>query len=889
MKILIVDDQPMMLKTLEIKFTREGYEVLTTNSLVESLAIIEDQNIDVVLCEVAPPDSPEFEILKAAKKKNYNTVVIIISVHSKEQTIIHAFEWGAEEYLVKPINLNLLTVRIRKLLKVKKMREVLAMSIPASERPRILQQLSSLRLLNSPGDNNEQSTRINEYKVPSFPSILTSPQRVVSRTPIPTPVKENKQPTKIETEDEDDGLMENSSKFQSKLSRALISYIPNFILFFVFFILIRAFELISDLVMHGSPKFFGLVISYGLIKDVLFCLHTGFILLILYALLYLINKTFAKTILITLLFFILLTQICLSQYFLTTLVPLGSDLWSYSFADIDQTVKASGGLSSTIVVILVFAIVLILIAFIIIPKKFHTKNTAAFTIAGLMALSLLIDNSKTNKSLMPGKEYSNNLSVNKSWYFYNASWLHFFPTDNKGLYDAPSSAGSNENQNNNKGAEGAVSFNYVDPVHFPFLHTIDTSRDVLSTFFDSSKVQPNIVIILVEGLGRAFTNKNAYLGNFTPFLDSLSEKSLYWENFLSEGGRTFAVLPSLIGSLPFHKTGFNEMGDKMSPHVSLLSILKHDGYNTSFYYGGDSHFDNMDIYLKKNEVDNIYDENTFPSSYSKMPSSESGFSWGFGDKELFRRYFETKQRSTAPFASVLLTVSTHSPFIVNNEALYLQRFNERLNELKFDETKKAEATNYKNQYASILFMDDAIRGFINQYKTRPDFANTIFLITGDHRMPEIPMSTKIDRYHVPLMIYSPLLKKSATFSSISTHFDIASSMTVLLHNKYRLNIPSIAQFLGYGLDTSRTFRSIHTYPFKQTKNEGINDFMMGEYLLNENNLFKIFGTMDIEPESNPAKVQEINSAMENFKRKNDQFIQTGKLIPDTLAQKWGSK
>ncbi len=67
----------------------------------------------------------------------------------------------------------------------------------------------------------------------------------------------------------------------------------------------------------------------------------------------------------------------------------------------------------------------------------------------------------------------------------------------------------------------------------------------------------------------------------------------------------------------------------------------------------------------------------------------------------------------------------------------------------------------KLQYASILFADDAIKGFINSYTKRADFNNTIFLITGDHRMPEIPMVSKIDRYHVPLLIYSPLLKRNS--------------------------------------------------------------------------------------------------------------------------------
>jgi len=124
----------------------------------------------------------------------------------------------------------------------------------------------------------------------------------------------------------------------------------------------------------------------------------------------------------------------------------------------------------------------------------------------------------------------------------------------------------------------------------------------LSPFFKGKPYPSNIVIVVVEGLGRAFTNDGAYLGNFTPFIDSLSGKSLYWKNFLSEGGRTFAVLPSILGSLPFAKKWFLELGDGMPAHLSLLSLLKYNGYHTSFYYGGDSKFDNMQASLQKNEL-----------------------------------------------------------------------------------------------------------------------------------------------------------------------------------------------------------------------------------------------------------------------------------------------
>jgi uncharacterized sulfatase len=71
------------------------------------------------------------------------------------------------------------------------------------------------------------------------------------------------------------------------------------------------------------------------------------------------------------------------------------------------------------------------------------------------------------------------------------------------------------------------------------------------------------------------------------------------EQFLSEGGRTFAVLPSILGSLPFGKSGFNDLGNNMPVNNSLIGIMKRAGYHTAFYYGGDSKFDNMKLFLQK--------------------------------------------------------------------------------------------------------------------------------------------------------------------------------------------------------------------------------------------------------------------------------------------------
>ena len=67
---------------------------------------------------------------------------------------------------------------------------------------------------------------------------------------------------------------------------------------------------------------------------------------------------------------------------------------------------------------------------------------------------------------------------------------------------------------------------------YPLLHT-NTSKDLLSDYFDFNTSPPNIVFIIMESLSRSYSGKNAYLGSMTPFLDSLSNHGIYFENFIN--------------------------------------------------------------------------------------------------------------------------------------------------------------------------------------------------------------------------------------------------------------------------------------------------------------------------------------------------------------------
>jgi hypothetical protein len=64
-------------------------------------------------------------------------------------------------------------------------------------------------------------------------------------------------------------------------------------------------------------------------------------------------------------------------------------------------------------------------------------------------------------------------------------------------------------------------------------------------------------------------------------------------------GTYICGIPSILGSLPFGKSGFNDLGNNMPVNNSLIGIMKRAGYHTAFYYGGDSKFDNMKLFLQK--------------------------------------------------------------------------------------------------------------------------------------------------------------------------------------------------------------------------------------------------------------------------------------------------
>ncbi|MDR5589892.1 LTA synthase family protein [Christiangramia sp. SM2212] len=667
--------------------------------------------------------------------------------------------------------------------------------------------------------------------------------------------------------------------FSFSLRNSAKQFVGLAIIFLVFLFLLSGIEVMLGMMNHSVENSFAELFMWSCFEDLKFFFTWLFPVYIIFLVFYFLIPKLVKSIFIIFSTLFFLGQLVLIFYYNTTLLMLGSDLFGYSIDEIMQTVGASGSLSITPILTFVLVISALIFSLVILSKRVELGRMVSVCLI-LFSLGFLISglsNRLTAKTL--SSDFENGLIKNKSQHFYSEAYTYMNPE----LYETDIYAESYLGDFQTQFADAAP-IEYLNDPEYPFLHK-ELKTDVLSPFFETGEKKPNVVIILVEGLGRAFTNKGAYLGNFTPYLDSLSTKSLYWPNFLSNGGRTFAVLPSLLGSLPFSENGYMEMESNMPDQISLLNLLKKNGYQTSFYYGGNSEFDKMASYLRKNRIDRVNDENDFPSGYKKIPASATGFTWGYGDKELFRYYLNSNLKQEQPRLDVLLTVSTHSPFLIDETEKYTQKFEDRMTQFGFSEKKKEDYRNYTKQYTSILFTDDAIKNFIESYKQKDDFENTIFLITGDHRIPEIPMASKIDRYHVPLMIYSPMLKRPAEIESISSHFDIAPSLISFLSNNYDVKAPEINSFVGRGLDTTRSFQNIHHIPLMQTKTDLI-DFVLGDYHLNGDDLYKLTRDFNEERVNDPDKVEELKNAFNQFRMKNSEIVNGKKILPDSIIRKY---
>ena len=115
MKILVAEDELIMLKTIELRLKKDGHEVTTCSDGREAIKKIEEINPDLIITDIMMPFASGLEIIEEVKRKSGKRIkIIVLSAMGQENVVLEAFQLGADDYITKPFSPNELSMRVRR-------------------------------------------------------------------------------------------------------------------------------------------------------------------------------------------------------------------------------------------------------------------------------------------------------------------------------------------------------------------------------------------------------------------------------------------------------------------------------------------------------------------------------------------------------------------------------------------------------------------------------------------------------------------------------------------------------------------------------------------------------------------------------------------------------
>ena len=318
---------------------------------------------------------------------------------------------------------------------------------------------------------------------------------------------------------------------------------------------------------------------------------------------------------------------------------------------------------------------------------------------------------------------------------------------------------------------------------------------------------PNIILIILESHVGTYCN---YLNpnlkeNVTPFLDSLSRKSINFKNCYANGTRTAYGLSAIMCSWAvtpgYPLIRFEQYQDSNhSNPPTFSSIMKNvnPNYNNLFMYGGDSNFDEMKLFVESNQFDQIIDHSTDPVlKQFELDNHNQGVSpWGVFDSHLFNRsidLMDDKASNHPQFISILSTTN-HLPWVIPSEYR---------NQIPNYPTHKKD---FEIAKRTMKYVDNALKDFFNNAQNKDWFDDTIFIITADHGLSIYKEHINDPRNaRIPFIIYNSRLEPKE-MEKIVSQIDILPTLLDLIDKNEYFN-PDLFGCSGFKGKNGFAFRS----------------------------------------------------------------------------------
>jgi phosphoglycerol transferase MdoB-like AlkP superfamily enzyme len=295
-------------------------------------------------------------------------------------------------------------------------------------------------------------------------------------------------------------------------------------------------------------------------------------------------------------------------------------------------------------------------------------------------------------------------------------------------------------------ATGADPAGFDDPAH-PSMH--------LQASVPAPARPRNLVIVLEESLGAEFV---ARLGGeaVTPNLERLAAQGLWFERLYATGTRSVRGIEAVLaGFPPTSAPSTVKLAKSQQGFFTLASFLKARGYTSTFFYGGESHFDNMRGFFMGNGFDRVIDQNDFG------PEVFRG-TWGVADGPLLDAAHRAFTQAREPFFGFVFTSSNHTPFEFPD------------GEITLHEQPKGTVLN------AVKYADHALGRFFEQAQKAPYWKDTVFLVVADHNSRVYGDTlVPVKRFHIPgLILGGPV--QPGVIAETASQIDLGPTLISLL-------------------------------------------------------------------------------------------------------------